>query len=55
MKTVKEVPVIIVNKEMDIWTSDILYINNFQISEHHIDLTTYDFNERKGYKLGQIY
>ena len=41
MKVTKEVPVIVMNKEQDIGTSDIPYLKNFQSSERHTYVTAY--------------
>ena len=40
MKVTKEVPVLVRNKERDIGTSDVTYLNTFQRSEIHTDATT---------------
>ena len=48
MKVKKEVPVLIMNEYIEIETSDVPDIKNLQISEHHIDVTAYDFSERWG-------
>ena len=53
MKVTKEVLMLVRNKEQDIGTSDVPYLKNVHISEHHTDVTAYDLSDHWGIKLSQ--
>ena len=53
MKVTKEVLVLGSNLKQDVGTSDVPYINTFQISKHHTYVATYDLSERWGRSLDQ--
>ena len=53
VKVTKEVPVLVRNEERDIGNLDILYLNTFQTSECHTDITAYNLSEQWFISLSQ--
>ena len=53
MKVIKEVLVLVRNRERHIGTSDVPYLNIFHSSDRHTDVTTYDLSDQWGIRLSQ--
>ena len=53
MKVTKEVPSFVRNEDIDIRNSDVPYIQTFQRSERHTDVTAYDLSVIWNIKLFQ--